>query len=168
MLALDISLQRVGMKQSVMSMLLLGGSLLWGCVAPEPPEQLPVEPEATDTLVAVTAREDIIGTWERVYVTGVGLTVGFISFAEDGTYRIATGDVANLEDSPQLQGQYEMEGGVLTLLTSAESAVCPGQSESFVGQWTEEGYLLFSPRESTCSYQGGYLLLNEAYKRIQP
>ena len=157
------------MKGRITLLLLVSIALLCGCALLEPPKQLSPLSGVTPPSAVVTNEEEILGIWKQVLPQGFDdLRVGFIQFKEDGTYRVATGVVTNLEDTPQVQGRYEVGSGVMVLVPSDESALCSGKTGTYDVQWTAEGYLEFSPREDPCSWQATYLLLNEVYEHIRP
>ena len=88
--------------------------------------------------------EDFTGRWVQLS-TGV-----YNQFNEDGTFRVAVGSVANLEDDPTDLGEFRLEGTLITFITSDESPNCAGQSGTYQVELTEEGHLQFTLEEDPC------------------
>lgn len=88
--------------------------------------------------------EDLPGTW-KAREPG-----SYIQFSADGTYRIA-GTTENLE-RPFDQGQFTLEGTLLTYTSSDESIFCvAGQRGIYETEWTEEGALRTMMQEDDCN-----------------
>ena len=64
--------------------------------------------------VLATSANDVIGIWQL----GSGNFALFFQFDEDGTYRVAQRIVTNLQDNPTQMGQFMLNEGLLTLVTS--------------------------------------------------
>jgi len=64
------------------------------------------------------------------------------------------GSPANFEDQPWWTGHFELEGEVLTLITSGESLLCASERWVVEAQLTEEGWLVFITLEDSCERRG--------------
>ena len=134
-------------KSTIMSAVAL---FLSGCAILAPEPTATPAPTPTPAPVPITNVDQIIGIWQETLTQG-GARVGtFLHFKEDGTYTVAGELVSNLEDSPQEQGQFKFDGGLITIVASDESALCAGQSGTYEVHLTREGRLDFSQREDPC------------------
>ena len=138
------------MKRIITGSMALGLLLQSGCATLASTPTLTPAPTNTPEPALVTNAEDIIGIWKA--------GVEFLQIKEDGTYRVASHVIANLEDSAQELGRFTLEGGVITWVTSDDSPICAGQSATYEARLTEQGELSFSPRgEDPCSMRAGAL-----------
>ena len=55
-----------------------------------------------------TSADDVIGVWQEGEPSGS--YSNFLQFGEDGTYRVGSGSLTNLEDGPQELGRFTLEG----------------------------------------------------------
>ena len=76
---------------------------------------------------------------------------------------MARGVVTNLEDSPLHFGPVLFEGGLLTFVTSDDSAGCAGQSGTYEVRLLEQGRIAFILVEDECS-----LRASENYSALVP
>jgi hypothetical protein len=139
------------MKTTITIFTLLGLLLLSGCSTPEPSPTATAPPTKTPAPILATSADDIIGIWQL----GSGNFALFFQYAEDGTYRTAQRILTNLEDSPTQKGQFTLEGGLLTLVTSDESPLCAGQSGTYEVQLLEGGQIALILKEDQCTLRGG-------------
>jgi len=125
--------------------------LLSGCATRAPsPTETPA-PSETPVPALATSAEDVIGIWQEG--DRFSSYSNFLQFGEDGTYRVGSGTLTNLEDGPQELGQFTLEGGLVTFVASDESPLCAGQSGTYEVRLLEQGRLGFSLREDACSYR---------------
>jgi hypothetical protein len=134
------------MKKNIMMFMVLGLLFLSGCATIAPSPTATPAPTETSVPVLATSVDDIIGIWQL----GNGNHAVFFQFDEDGTYRTAQRVVTNLQDSPQMLGQFTLERGLLTLVTSDESPLCAGQSGGYEVHLLEQGRISFFQREDQC------------------
>ena len=132
------------MKIISAALMALGLLLLSGCAtrAPSPTETPVPAPLAASA-------DDVIGVWQEGDPDGS--YSNFLQFGEDGTYRVSSGSLTNLEDGPQELGRFTLEGGLVTFVASDESLFCAGQSGTYEVRLLEQGRLSFSLREDPCS-----------------
>ena len=135
------------MKKTITTFMALGLLLLSGCATPAPSPTATLAPTETSVPVLATSVDDIIGIWQW----GNGNHAVFFQFDEDGTYRTAQRVVTNLQDSTQQLGQFTLEGGLLTLVTSEESPLCAGQSGTYEVHLLEQGRISFFQHEDQCT-----------------
>ncbi len=110
---------------------------------------------------AAITEEDLIGVWKRQE----GETFYF-QFNEDGTFKVASSE-AFLKGSTFDMGEFQLEGALLTLTTSAESSDCVGQVGSYQMELTEEGDLKFTLDEDECGLRGPDAQLSP-WERVSP
>jgi hypothetical protein len=85
---------------------------------------------------SINLEEYLIGLWQQDGSRVV------CQFNGDGTFRCADKDL--LEERPFDVGKYQLEGTVLTFISSEESRYCPGKSGAYELELTEEQRLLFT------------------------
>jgi len=125
---------------------------------PEPPTATPAPAETPEPPLA-TSVDDLIGRWSF----GSGAYAQYFQFNEDGTYVMARGSVANLEDNQLHFGPFLFEDGLLTFETSDDSLGCTGQSGTYEVRLLEEGRIAFVLVEDECSLRAG-----EHYSSLVP
>jgi hypothetical protein len=125
---------------------------------PEPPTATPAPAETPEPPLA-TSVDDLIGRWSF----GSGDPAQYFHFNEDGTYVMARGSVANLEDNQLQFGPFLFEDGLLTFETSDDSLGCTGQSGTYEVRLLEEGRIAFVLVEDECSLRAG-----EHYSSLVP
>jgi ABC-type transport system substrate-binding protein len=125
---------------------------------PEPPTATPAPAETPEPPLA-TSVDDLIGRWSF----GSGAYAQYFHFNEDGTYVMARGSVANLEDNQLQFGPFLFEDGLLTFETSDDSLGCTGQSGTYEVRLLEEGRIAFVLVEDECSLRAG-----EHYSSLVP
>ena len=140
------------MKSAVAMIMVMGLMLLSGCGTATPdPTATPLPTETPAPILAMSA-DDIIGIWQL----GIGDHATFFQFDEDGTYRGAQRVLTNLQDSQQQLGQFTLEAGLLTLVTSDESPLCAGQSGTYEVLLLEGGQISFTLKEDPCTIRTEY------------
>lgn len=139
------------MKKTILAFMALGLLLLAGCATPESPPTATPAPTETPVPPLATNADDVIGLWSF----GSGPRAQFFQFDEEGTFVMARGVVTNLEDSPLYFGQFLFEGGLLTFVTSDDSAGCSGTSGTYEVRLLEQGRLALILVEDDCSLRAG-------------
>ena len=149
------------MKRTTTALMALGLLLLSGCATLA--SSLTVTPAPTETLLPLPTigPEAIIGTWEIP-------PEFFLRLNEDGTFQYAGGSTANLDDQPWQSGRYELEGELLSLITSDDSLLCAGEQWDVEAQLTEEGWLVFIVRADSCEYRGSTPGARTIWKPVTP
>ena len=150
------------MKKSMMILMGLG-LLLAGCSALAPSPTATPAPTETPVPVLATSAEDILGIWQL----GSGDVAVFFQFAQDGTYQTAQRVVTNLQDSPQQMGQFSIEDGLLTLVTSDESPYCAGQSGTYEVHLLDQDQISLFHREDPCTIRSEYWV-GSGIQRVSP
>ena len=135
------------MKKSITTFMALGLLLMSGCATLAPSPTATAEPTETPMPVLATSINDVIGIWQL----GSGNFALFFQFDEDGTYRVAQRIVTNLQDNPTQMGQFTLNEGLLTLVTSEESPLCAGQSGIYEVRLPEQGRIDFFLQEDPCT-----------------
>lgn len=134
------------MKKTVfaLSMMLI---VLVGCQpSPEPmPTSTPTPVPPTPTPTPSITVEDLIGVWNYA--------CKYLQFREDGTYHQGS-NPGTLEEYPSEMGTFQLDGISLTLITSEDSYLCPGQTGSFEVDLTEQGQLKLMAPEDECRGRG--------------
>jgi hypothetical protein len=143
---------RLKMKTTLTTFAILGLLLLSGCDTFAPSPTATAAPTETPAPILATSADDIIGMWQF----GSGDNAIFHQFDEDGTYRTAQRVLTNLQGSPQQLGEFTLEAGLLTLVTSDESPACAGQSGTYEVQLLEGGRISFILLEDQCTTRSGY------------
>jgi hypothetical protein len=114
-----------------------------------PPTPTPVPP--TPTPIPPTpgiSVEDLTGVW---HITSPWL---YLLLNENGTFILT--DVSNWRKPyPSYEGQFRLEGTLLTFIPSDESALCAGQTGSYQVELTEEGQLQLVLEEEQCEGRSG-------------
>jgi hypothetical protein len=139
------------------------GLLLSGCSALAPSPTATPAPTETPVPVLANNTEDIIGVWKL----GSGDFAVFFQFSEDGTYQTAQRVVNNLHDSPQQMGQFTLEAGLLTLVTSEESPYCAGQSGTYEVRLLDQDQISLLHREDPCTIRSEYWV-GSGLERVSP
>lgn len=147
------------MKKTITMLMVLGLLLLSGCATLAPSPTTTPAPTETPVPVLATSADDIIGIWQL----GIGPLALFFQFDEDGTYRVAQRVVTNLQDSPTNLGQFTLEGGLLTFITSDESPLCAGKNGTYEVHLLEQGRIGFSLVEDECIIRAG-----TSYPSLEP
>ncbi len=132
------------------------GRIVWNDIAPIVSYRAPSETILDALAVAGTTgedltgitEEDLIGVWKRQRGEPF-----YFQFNEDGTFRVASSE-AFLKGSTFDMGEFQLEGALLTLTTSAESSDCAGQMGSYQMELTVEGALKFTLVEDECVLRG--------------
>ena len=89
--------------------------------------------------------EDLSGSWHAIEPNG------YAQFNADGTYRLAT-TFEGLERRPIEQGQFTIEGTLLTYISSDESDFCgAGERGIYEMEQTGEGVIRTKLQEEECS-----------------
>ena len=140
------------MKKTFTVIIALGALLLAGCSTIVLPPTTTPAPTETPVPVLAKSVDDIIGNWR---IVGSDYRPVFVQFSEDGTYRMASAKVTNLKDAPGQQGQFMLEGGLLTFVTSSESAFCADQIGTWEVHLFEEGRIGLFLDEDECSLREG-------------
>ena len=85
---------------------------------------------------------DIVGIWTE--------SGAFLEFREDGTFSLSN-RVEMIDTSRLLFGDYEIEGNVLTFVSSEESVDCHGITATFEVELTQEGELKITDLDNPCA-----------------
>ena len=139
----------------------MGVFLLSGCATLASSPTAAAAPIETLVPLPTVSREAIIGTWE--------IPPGFyLRLNQDGTFQYAGGSTANLDDQPWQMGPFELEGQLLSLITSDDSLLCAGERWDVEAQLTEEGWLVFITLEDSCEYRGSTPGASTMWKPVSP
>jgi hypothetical protein len=147
------------MKKTITTFMALVLLLLTGCATLAPSPTTTPAPTETSVPTLATSDDDLIGIWQF----GSGNFALFFQFDEDGTYRVAQRVVTNLQDSPNQLGQFMVEGGLLTLVTSDESVLCAGQTGTYEVHLLEQGRIDMVLQEDPCSLRAAAI-----YSGLEP
>jgi hypothetical protein len=122
---------------------------------PGPRERVPPTPAPSITV------ENLTGVW---HTTSPWL---YLLLNEDGTYLFT--DVNNWRKPyPFDEGQFRLEGSLLTFITSDESTRCAGQTGSYQVELTEEGQLRFELQEDACDSRAEGIPIPLSWERVEP
>ena len=117
------------------------------------------------TLAACQAAVSIPEKLTSESLVGIWVGEGFWQFKDDGTYALG-GSIGLLEKDPDDWGEYELIGATLSLHSSENCGMCPGDHGSYEMSLTEEGRLKFTLLEDTCLYRPGGGMTLHSYLRI--
>ncbi len=96
--------------------------------------------------------EDVTGTWRNQELGS------FSQVNEDGIYRIA-GTIEGLEERPLDEGQWTLEGLLITYISSDESAVCSAGDRGIYGvELIDENRQRHVRQEDECSTRSTHTL----------
>ncbi len=124
---------------------------------PLPPTPTPIPPTPTPSITV----DDLIGIWR----TSGRTESAHYQFNEDGTYRRA-GAVQWLETAPLEVGQFQLEGTVISFLTTSRNGNCPGQGGSYQIELTEPDLFQLVLQEDECQNRAIYAPGD--WERVEP
>jgi len=110
--------------------------------------------------------EDLVGVWKQPNHRY------YMQFKQDGTYRVASA-IENLEPQPRFFGRFQLEGTLLSFITSDESRKgkslneCPTQTGHYYLKLTEEGQLQLTLHEDPC-FGRRLTITREPFSRVSP
>jgi hypothetical protein len=143
------------MNKTITTFMILVPLLLTGCATLAPSPTATPAPTETSVPILATSADDLIGIWQF----GSGNFALFFQFEEDGNYKVAQRVATNLQDSPNQMGQFMVEGGLLTLVTSDESVLCAGDSGTYEVRLQEQGQIDLFLLEDSCSLRAATIYL---------
>ncbi len=149
------------MNRTTTALMALGLLLLSGCATLASSPTAAAAPTETLVPLPTISPEAIIGTWEIP-------PSFFLRLNQDGTFQYAGGTTANLDDQPWQSGRFELEGELLSLITSDDSLLCAGKRWDVEAQLTEEGWLVFIIRADSCKTRGSTPGARVIWKPVTP